>query len=125
MYRDSTSIKTGQRLVVSGNDHSDLDLPCLPISNPDFGEMCEVGDSLFVGRYLVNGADESSLYLEVSPWTRCVSGQAKVVHLACALWALDLAWHPGCILAGCCELPGAGGVEVWLDRAVLTCMRPQ
>lgn len=26
---------------------------------------CEVGDSLFVGRYLVNGADMSSLYLEV------------------------------------------------------------
>ena len=25
----------------------------------------QVGDSLFVGRYLVNGADLSSLYLEV------------------------------------------------------------
>lgn len=27
--------------------------------------MCQPGDQLFVGRYLVNGADQSSLYLEV------------------------------------------------------------
>lgn len=69
MYRDSTNIKTGDRLVVSGEDSSAScrDLPCLPISNPEFGQMCEVGDSLFVGRYLVNGADQSSLYLEASP----------------------------------------------------------
>ena len=31
-------------------------------------QMCEAGDSLFVGRYLVNGADMSSLYLEVRAW---------------------------------------------------------
>ena len=39
----------------------------LPIECSDFDRMCEPGDTLFIGRYLVNGADSSSLYLDVSP----------------------------------------------------------
>lgn len=35
------------------------------INYPGFIDMVGVGDQIFLGRYLVTGADESSLYLEV------------------------------------------------------------
>ena len=49
VYRDSIDIKQGQRIVVTGEDADSIgDLPSLPISQPDFARMCEVGDNLFV-----------------------------------------------------------------------------
>lgn len=38
----------------------------LPIEFADFDKMCSEGDTLFVGRYLTNGADVSSVYMDVS-----------------------------------------------------------
>lgn len=38
----------------------------LPVTYPKFAGMMEPGDTLYVGRYLVSGADSASLYLEVS-----------------------------------------------------------
>lgn len=37
----------------------------LPVTYPKFAGMMEAGDTLYVGRYLVSGADSASLYLEV------------------------------------------------------------
>jgi hypothetical protein len=37
----------------------------LPVTYPKFAGMMEPGDTLYVGRYLVSGADQASLYLEV------------------------------------------------------------
>jgi len=37
----------------------------LPVTYSKFAGMMEVGDTLYVGRYLVSGADSASLYLEV------------------------------------------------------------
>jgi hypothetical protein len=37
----------------------------LPVTYPKFAGMMEPGDTLYVGRYLVSGADSASLYLEV------------------------------------------------------------
>ena len=37
----------------------------LPVTYTKFTGMMEVGDTLYVGRYLVSGADSASLYLEV------------------------------------------------------------
>ena len=65
----------------------------LPTAAPELAAMCRPGDQLFVGRYLVNGAETSSLYLEVSSVdaatgaVECValndatlSGQLTIIH---------------------------------------------
>ena len=38
----------------------------LPVSYPEFHSMVERGDTIFLGRYLVTGSEESSLFLHVS-----------------------------------------------------------
>ena len=40
----------------------------LPVSYPNFTSMVQKGDTIFVGRYLVTGSEDSSLYLTVSFW---------------------------------------------------------
>lgn len=49
-----------------------------PITYPRFAEMMEPGDNVYLGRYLVSGADSASLYLEVrADWavrTGCACG---------------------------------------------------
>ena len=65
----------------------------LPTAAPELAAMCHPGDQLFVGRYLVNGAETSSLYLEVAAVdaatgaVECValndatlSGQLTIIH---------------------------------------------
>lgn len=37
------------------------------VSYKNLPSMCEVGDTIFLGRYLVTGADESSLFMEARP----------------------------------------------------------
>jgi len=37
----------------------------LPVTYPKFASMVEQGDSIYIGRYLVSGADTASLYLTV------------------------------------------------------------
>jgi hypothetical protein len=37
----------------------------LPVTYTKFAGMMECGDTLYLGRYLVSGADSASLYLEV------------------------------------------------------------
>ena len=39
----------------------------LPISYPKFPSMVERGDTVFLGRYLVTGSEESSTFLTVGP----------------------------------------------------------
>lgn len=66
----------------------------LPVTYPKFAGMMEPGDTLYVGRYLVSGADSASLYLEV-----CVAWR---VCDECDLWfACDLR-------ATCTRLLGVG-----------------
>lgn len=65
----------------------------LPTAAPELAAMCHPGDQLFVGRYLVSGAETSSLYLEVAVVDaatgaiECValndatlSGQLTIIH---------------------------------------------
>jgi len=37
----------------------------LPVSYPKFPTMCVKGDTIFLGKYLVTGSEDSSLYLTV------------------------------------------------------------
>ena len=45
----------------------DEDAGVLPISYPKFPSMVERGDTVFLGRYLVTGSEESSTFLTVGP----------------------------------------------------------
>ena len=65
MHSEGFDIKNGQEVRVPANEHAAASALVLPITYPHFAHMCQPGDTLFVGRYLVNGADQSSLYLEV------------------------------------------------------------
>lgn len=55
---------------------TDPDAQCtnevFPITYDKFDSMCVPGDSIFVGRYLATGADDSSLFLEVSRAQSCM-----------------------------------------------------
>ena len=37
----------------------------LPVTYPKFADMMEPGDNIYIGRYLVSGADQASCYLVV------------------------------------------------------------
>ena len=65
-HKEGFDIKGGQQVTVTTCDKAEASSSVLPISYPHFAHMCQPGDTLFIGRYLVNGADQSSLYLEVS-----------------------------------------------------------
>ena len=39
----------------------------LPVSYEKFTSMVQPGDTVFLGRYLVTGSEDSSLYLTVRP----------------------------------------------------------
>ncbi|BDA44759.1 probable pyruvate kinase 2, cytosolic [Coccomyxa sp. Obi] len=73
-HKEVLEVKKGQELVVTTDETAVASSTKLPITYPHFAHMCQPGDSLFVGRYLVNGADQSSLYLEVKE----VAGQNVV-----------------------------------------------
>ena len=47
---------------VSGDTGEDAKVQ---VSYPKFAGMCEKGDTIFVGRYLVTGSEESSAFLVV------------------------------------------------------------
>lgn len=59
-------ISAGQKVIIT----SDMDAECtstvFPVTYAKFPAMCQPGDSIFVGRYLVTGAEDSSLFMEVT-----------------------------------------------------------
>ena len=59
-------IKKGQEVLVT-TDEGVARNNILPMEYAEFDKMCKAGDTLFVGRYLTNGADISSVYLDVEP----------------------------------------------------------
>ena len=54
------------QVVISTKSVKDAAVGSFPINYPAFTAMVAVGDTIFLGRYLVTGADESSLFLEVT-----------------------------------------------------------
>ena len=57
-------VKKGSEVLVVTDENEVAHDNILPIEYSNFESMCSVGDTLFVGRYLTNGADKSSVYLE-------------------------------------------------------------
>ncbi len=54
----------------------------LPVSYSKFTSMVKQGDTIFLGRYLVTGSEESSCYLTVSSFCLLPSPAASDVHPA-------------------------------------------
>ena len=81
MHTAALEVKTGQEVVVTTNKEAVASASRLPISYPHFAHMCQPGDCLFVGRYLANGADQSSLYLMVRAYLHFWFGHGFSVAL--------------------------------------------
>jgi pyruvate kinase len=58
------AVKAGARVTLTTRD-VEASPAELPVTYPEFAGMAEAGDSVYVGRYLVSGADSASLYLRV------------------------------------------------------------
>ncbi len=55
------------QVVFTTRSFDDAPDGAFPINFSGFTDMVHEGDTIFLGRYLVTGADESSLFLTVSP----------------------------------------------------------
>lgn len=62
---DSVDVAAGTSVTVTPREDAVLSPTILPIAFQGLASMVAPGDQLFVGRYLVNGAETSSLYLDV------------------------------------------------------------
>ncbi|KAK2076476.1 hypothetical protein QBZ16_001001 [Prototheca wickerhamii] len=66
---DATVIEAGSTITITTDLSQKFSADTLPVSYARFPDMVEPGDDIFVGRYLVSGADASSLYLRVDSAT--------------------------------------------------------
>ena len=69
------------QLVLTTKDQQSAAKDALPVSYERLPSMVEVGDEIFLGRYLVTGAEEASLFLEVRPCRPARSGITCLEYL--------------------------------------------
>lgn len=62
-------ITAGQTVTITTDPSAECTSSILPITYPKFPSMCNMGDSIFIGRYLVTGSEASSLFLEITDVT--------------------------------------------------------
>lgn len=65
VHEDSFTVTAGQTVTVTTRPDVQASSTVLPITYDKFTEMAQKGDTIYVGRYLVSGADSASLYLDV------------------------------------------------------------
>ena len=53
------------QLIITQNPEAEPSNEVLPVSYPKFTSMIQKGDTIFIGRYLVTGSEDSSLYVKV------------------------------------------------------------
>ena len=64
-----------------------------PVNYPGLTQMVDEGDTIFLGRYLVTGADESSLFLEVRDIHQmCILTHVRLQATGRALKRHGVAW---------------------------------
>ncbi len=54
------------QIIITQNPEAEPSDEVLPVSYPKFTSMIQKGDMIFIGRYLVTGSEDSSLYVKVS-----------------------------------------------------------
>ncbi|GLC77052.1 hypothetical protein PLESTF_001878200 [Pleodorina starrii] len=64
-HEESFTVAAGQQVTITTRTDVDASDSVLPITYSKFTEMAVKGDTVYIGRYLVCGADSASLYLEV------------------------------------------------------------
>lgn len=80
------------------------------INYAGFIDMVGVGDQIFLGRYLVTGADESSLYLEVRNRDDVSASASKSLKLGLSrpvIYPGPSLWRPPAVAAS--DVPNNGG----------------
>lgn len=65
-YPTKLEIRAGQTVTLTGSSDVECSSSVFPLNYDQFHKMCEVGDTVYVGRYLVCGAESASLYLQVT-----------------------------------------------------------
>lgn len=65
IHEESFTVTAGQQVIITTRTDVDASGSVLPITYSKFTEMAVKGDTVYIGRYLVCGADSASLYLEV------------------------------------------------------------
>lgn len=102
VHEASFSVSAGQTVTVTTRADVAASSTMLPITYDKFTEMAQKGDTIYVGRYLVSGADSASLYLDVVD----VQGEhAGCVH-ACT--------HMRGLVNDVCG--GWGAVSMWMGQ---------
>ena len=74
------------QLVLTSKPDAKAGPGILPISYAHLPDMAEVGDTIFLGRYLVTGSEDSSVYLTVGS-TSMNPKTGACTRLACSLFA--------------------------------------
>ena len=85
------------QLTITQNPEAEPSDHVLPVSYPKFTSMCQKGDLIFVGRYLVTGSEDSSLYVKVCGFNNCkISCVDRDYGFAvCPQVRLPLRWQVG------------------------------
>ncbi|GIL75743.1 hypothetical protein Vretimale_15284 [Volvox reticuliferus] len=65
IHEESFTVAAGQQVIITTRTDVEASSSVLPITYSKFTEMAVKGDTVYIGRYLVCGADSASLYLEV------------------------------------------------------------
>eukprot|EP00884_Botryococcus_braunii_P017215 jgi/Botrbrau1/4177/Bobra.0192s0037.1 len=65
VHSHPVKITAGEKIVLTSRQNPPEDDRVLPINYEEFPAMCMAGDTIFLGRYLVTGSEESSCYLTV------------------------------------------------------------
>lgn len=66
---EQLKVDCDQRVTITTDPAAECTNSLFPITYAKFPAMCQPGDSMFVGRYLVTGSETSSLFLEVEEVT--------------------------------------------------------
>mmetsp|Transcript_6339 Transcript_6339/g.18214 ORF Transcript_6339/g.18214 Transcript_6339/m.18214 type:complete len:686 (+) Transcript_6339:188-2245(+) len=83
VHEECVDVKAGGKVTLTTKPAEEAAKDHFSVSYKNLPSMCEVGDTIFLGRYLVTGADESSLFMEVESITEtevvCVAGNDAVL----------------------------------------------
>lgn len=73
------------QVILSTKEGAKLEGNTLPVSYPKFTSMVQKGDTIFLGRYLVTGSEESSCFLTVCKAEQPLSlpGCKPYKHICC------------------------------------------
>jgi pyruvate kinase len=65
IHEESFNVVAGQQVILTTRNDVVATKDILPVTYDKFNGMAQAGDTVYIGRYLVCGADSASLYLDV------------------------------------------------------------